>query len=206
MPCPLCGSKANSIPPEGYLHCQVCDMRFLEPARRLSRDEERERYELHENETHDEGYRNFLAPLRDAILERVPKGSHGLDFGCGPDSYLARMLEDEELRIDRYDPFFAPNTSLLERKYDFVYASEVLEHLYDPVREIERLRDLIRPGGYLFAMTAFTSETLDFPNWYYRRDPTHVVFYSPRTFAWIRDRFGFRQLDLETGRVAILRR
>jgi hypothetical protein len=30
-----------------------------------------------------------------------------------------------------------------------------------------------------------------FLQWRYRRDPTHVSFYSPATFAWIASHFGF---------------
>ena len=34
-------------------------------------------------------------------------------------------------------------------------------------------------------MTTFLPEDKQFENWYYRRDPTHVVFYNRKTFHHI---------------------
>jgi hypothetical protein len=34
-------------------------------------------------------------------------------------------------------------------------------------------------------MTSFLPNELSFEDWYYRRDPTHVVFYSQKTFKVI---------------------
>ncbi len=34
-------------------------------------------------------------------------------------------------------------------------------------------------------MTSFMTEDYLFKNWYYRRDPTHVVFYKKNTFKII---------------------
>ena len=36
-------------------------------------------------------------------------------------------------------------------------------------------------------MTSFMTEDYLFKNWYYRRDPTHVVFYKKITFKVIAD-------------------
>ena len=34
-------------------------------------------------------------------------------------------------------------------------------------------------------MTTFIPDNEKFENWYYRRDPTHVVFYNKKTFDFI---------------------
>jgi hypothetical protein len=57
---------------------------------------------------------------------------------------------------------------------------------------------MLEENGILAIMTSFLSNIEDFENWYYRRDPTHVVFYSQETFKviarqrkwkyWIEDR------------------
>jgi hypothetical protein len=57
---------------------------------------------------------------------------------------------------------------------------------------------MLEDNGILAIMTSFLSNIEDFENWYYRRDPTHVVFYSQETFKviarqrkwkyWIEDR------------------
>lgn len=53
---------------------------------------------------------------------------------------------------------------------------------------------MLNPGGYLGIMTRFypeihgVPEAETFANWYYHRDDTHIVFYSPDTFQWIADK------------------
>ena len=39
--------------------------------------------------------------------------------------------------------------------------------------------------GFLGVMTKFLSDEKDFGQWYYRKDPTHVAFYKPKTFEVI---------------------
>jgi hypothetical protein len=40
-------------------------------------------------------------------------------------------------------------------------------------------------GGWLGIMTSFLTTDDAFESWYYRRDPTHVTFYSEKTFEVI---------------------
>src|SRR5665213_415801 len=100
--CPLCADP-NSIrlPVSGeYYHCQVCDLRFLEPAHRLAPDEERARYETHNNDVDDPAYQKFLAPLFDAVKNKIRPGSSGLDFGAGPGPALAQMFTRNGFTMD----------------------------------------------------------------------------------------------------------
>jgi hypothetical protein len=41
---------------------------------------------------------------------------------------------------------------------------------------------MLRPGGILAVMTSLWNERTDFASWYYRLDPTHVVFFHEETF------------------------
>ncbi len=194
--CPLCRSAAcgelASLPLDGfpdpacrYFRCLNCDLTFLDPARRLEPKEERARYELHENRVDDRGYQAFLQPAVDAIRQRVPVGGRGLDFGAGPGPAAAAMLAECGFEVVLYDPFFHPAPQVLEHQYDFVLTTEVAEHFRDPAAEFARLRKLLLPDAILVVMTAVLTPEIDFASWYYRRDPTHVVFYSARTVAWI---------------------
>jgi SAM-dependent methyltransferase len=81
-----------------------------------------------------------------------------------------------------YDPFYAPDTNLLKYKYDFITCSETVEHFHDPAREFIHFDNMLKAGGLLAIMTNFQTGDDAFVNWYYRRDPTHVVFYRRRTF------------------------
>jgi hypothetical protein len=187
-----------------YHACARCDLRFLDAASHLSCDAERERYLLHRNDVRDPGYRGFVRPLFEAVAARVPAGSAGLDFGCGRASALGHMLGAAGYRMRAFDPHFAPDRASREQPCDFVVACEVIEHLRAPHEEVAALRALLSPGGWLGVMTLLHSPQVDFATWYYRRDPTHIAFYSAVTFDWIRERFGFRTLERAGERVVLL--
>jgi hypothetical protein len=190
--CPLCAAPA---PPEfalregrRYLRCSRCSLTFLDPAFRLGPAAERARYETHNNAPDDPGYRAFLARLAVPLLKRLSPGARGLDFGSGPGPTLSGMLSEAGFPTRIWDPFFAPDHSALEERYDFVTCSETAEHFHRPGDEFRRLDGLLRPGGWLGVMTGVLHPEQDFGTWWYVRDPTHVAFYAPATLQWIAER------------------
>ncbi|MEZ5569596.1 MAG: class I SAM-dependent methyltransferase [Halioglobus sp.] len=186
--CPLCiglelfdyGSDRR----RRYLQCLNCKLVFVPAAYHLSADEERAVYDLHENGEDDPGYRRFLSRFAQPLLARLPPAAQGLDFGCGPGPALARMLREAGCRVALYDPFYAPDARVLSRQYDFVAATEVVEHLYRPGHELARLWSLLKPGGWLACMTKLVRNRKAFERWHYRNDPTHVCFFSEATWRW----------------------
>ncbi len=154
-----------------------------------SADEERSIYLLHRNDADDVGYRKYLEPIAKALLARLRPGSHGLDYGCGPDSALAAMLREAGHHLALYDPLFYPDADALARQYDFITCSEVIEHFHRPFQEFAKLNAMLKSGGVLAIMTRFLTDSIDFQRWHYRRDPTHVVFYRELTLRKVADRF-----------------
>lgn len=195
---------ASQGQPDRYFHCMTCDLRFLNPSLRLPPDEEKARYLSHNNDVSDVRYQKFVEPLYLEIRNRAPENSQGLDFGAGTGPVLAHKLNQAGFRVSLYDPYFWPDKQALEHAYDFIVACEVIEHLYAPRVEFERLRDLLKPGGTLALMTTFYDDGIDFETWYYRRDPTHVAFYSNSTFHWIQRTLGFKTVELLNQRIAVL--
>lgn len=153
---------------------------------------ERAHYETHENDPADTGYRRFLDRLAAPLVERLEGGARGLDYGAGPGPTLSLMMAERGFPTSVYDPFFAPDNAVLDDTYDFVTCTETAEHFFDPGAEFERLGGLLRPGGWLGMMTQLLMPRRVFARWRYVRDPTHVVFYRPRTLGWIADHFGWR--------------
>lgn len=193
--CPLCGrlsAKHAEDPRRAFYQCSECALVFAEPASYLGPAAERAVYDQHENDPADARYRRFLDRLARPLLLRLSTGMHGLDYGCGPGPTLSVMLEEAGMEIALYDPYFAPGTGALERSYDFVTCSEVAEHFYEPGKEWARMAGLLRRGGWLGIMTRLVDSRRPFAQWYYKNDPTHVSFYSPRTFAWIGARHRLR--------------
>ncbi len=168
-----------------YLCCGGCGLVFVPPVFFLQREAERAIYDLHQNEIADAGYRTFLSRLTVPLLQRMAPGGHGLDFGCGPGPALAQLLlEGGAGQVALYDSFYAPDESVLNAQYDFICATEVVEHLHRPGRELDRLWSLLQPGGWLGIMTKLVRTRAAFANWHYKNDPTHVCFFSVETWQW----------------------
>lgn len=165
-----------------YYQCRVCSLVFVPPSQFPSKEDEKKRYDLHRNSPADPGYRDFLSRLFIPLEQRLAPGSRGLDFGSGPTPALSLMFREAGHSIALYDPFYEPVPAALEGQYDFITASEVLEHLHDPKKELDRLWTCLKQGGMLGIMTQFAVERDMFLQWYYKNDLTHVCFFSRPTF------------------------
>lgn len=104
---------------------------------------------------------------------------------------MAAILTAAGFPCESYDPLFKPDDDLLERRYDYVTCCEVVEHVYAPARLFATFTELLEPGGLLGVMTRFYPEDTPFGEWWYRRDPTHVCFYTPATMRWIAEKHGW---------------
>lgn len=187
--CPLCGEAEPRLYHEdkrrAYLQCPECALVFVPEYQHVSAKREKAEYDLHENAVDDEGYRRFLSRLFHPVLERVDVSSTGLDFGCGPAPALSVMLQEAGYRMAEYDLYYADNPDVFSEHYDFITATEVIEHLRNPYDELERLIGCLGPGGLLGVMTKLALNVSAFSRWHYKNDPTHIAFYSPNTFSWI---------------------
>ena len=207
-PCPLCAA-GNAVAyhrdrRRPYWRCQTCALVFVPPAAWVDAAAEKARYDQHQNDPADPRYRRFLSRLADPLIARVPAGSVGLDFGSGPGPALGPMLAEAGLHVHAYDPFYAPDPTVWRRRYDFITASEVIEHLRNPRSELDRLFTALAPGGCLAVMTRWVGDHGAFINSRYIRDPTHICFYSARTCRWIARRWG-ASLELPRPDVALFR-
>ncbi len=187
MHCPLCagpGSDFHRDRRRAYLRCGRCLLVWVPAEFLLLPEQEKAEYDLHRNRPDDPAYRGFLGRLATPLLQRLAPGSSGLEFGCGPGPALAAMLREAGHRLTLYDPFYFPDPGALEDCYDFITATEVVEHLHRPGAELQRLWTLLRPGGTLGIMTKLVRDREAFTTWHYKNDPTHVCFFSRDTWNW----------------------
>ena len=187
--CPLCSdnniSHYHSDSQRAYQQCEVCQLVFVAQQYQLSTAEEKAVYDLHQNRPDDLGYRRFLDRLATPLLGALSVPSDGLDFGCGPGPTLSLMLEEPGHQVALFDPFYANNPALLNRNYDFITATEVVEHLSRPGFELDRLWRLLKPDGLLGIMTKQVIDRTSFATWHYKNDPTHISFFSQATFSYL---------------------
>lgn len=201
--CPLCGHASprrilsaaeDRLEKRSYSECPSCLLVFVHPEYRLKPEDEKKRYDLHRNDPADERYVRFLSRVAEPLASRLPPGSQGLDYGCGPGPALSRILSRRGFQTEDYDPFYFPDESLLKRRYDFITCTETAEHFYFPGAEFQKLAGLLNPGGCLAVMTEFLQKPETFFTWYYRRDPAHVCFYRAETFLFLARRHAWEVL------------
>ncbi|CAH0542041.1 class I SAM-dependent methyltransferase [Vibrio marisflavi] len=190
--CPLCQSEDtrhyHTDKRRDYFQCSDCQLVFVDPAQRLDEQREKAQYDLHENNSGDEGYRKFLSRLAAPLLKKLPPKSLGLDFGCGPGPTLSLMLSEAGHSVELYDIYFYPDTGVLQKQYDFITSTEVIEHLYQPGLVWRQWLNSLQPGGWLGLMTKLVIDVEAFSNWHYKNDPTHVIFFSRQTFEFLAKR------------------
>lgn len=207
--CPLCFNTRSLKKIEGpdsrsYRACNNCMLIFAESHFLPSEESERKRYLTHDNSIHNKGYVKFLNQAIEPALPYLNKNMHGLDFGCGPVPVLSAILKQKGFSSDYYDPIFFPE--IHEQEYDYIFATESFEHFFQPPKEINMIRNLLKPGGLLIVMTEKWKSHEAFANWYYATDFTHVVFYHEKTLEFIALHFGFKLQKSDNDRVDLLQK
>jgi len=205
--CVLCGGNLVSYTQDrlrSYLQCTLCSLVQVPEHQRLSSSEEKIEYDKHENNPEDLGYRVFLSRMLDPMLEALAGRDKacisGLDFGSGPEPVLQCMFSEEGVKQDIYDVYYAPNLVCFDEgiEYDFITATEVVEHLYEPSFELQRLWSHLAPEGVLGIMTKRVISLEAFESWHYKNDPTHVCFFSIETFEFLAEKWNAELTTVST--------
>jgi 2-polyprenyl-3-methyl-5-hydroxy-6-metoxy-1,4-benzoquinol methylase len=166
-----------------YFYCKSCEYIFKSPKCYQSIEEQKKRYDLHENNEANAGYRAYFQRFLDFILPLTGTPKNALDFGCGSSTLLAKMLGENGIACDVYDPLYHPDTLCDSKKYELLVSTEVFEHLHQPKEVFESLVNRLEEGGFLAIQTQFhPNDTASFKKWYYHQDPTHIVFFRAKTF------------------------
>lgn len=220
MICPFCDRQdsvlfvtaeqkfCGRIYPREYWKCTHCGYVYLHPDQRLNFAEEKLRYDRHQNDPTDKRYLRYLNHLWQPLenfLDFSDKTIRGLDFGCGPTKGLQVLVDNlsEKVQVDSYDPIYYPTQ--LDKEYDFLFLSEVVEHFYHPQEVFGDLLQRLLPRGLVAISTEVNEYTAEeFIHWKYRHDMTHVGFWSPGTIDYFCKRY---ELDIlhRSGRCLVLR-
>lgn len=166
------------------------------------------------------------------MLQQIPAGQSILDVGAGECIYKkycdhldylaqdlahydgkgnAKGLQTKTWNFNRLD-FVCDLYDIPEdRQYDAVLCTEVLEHVVDPVRAIEKMAGLVKPGGQLLIASPFCSLTHFAPYHY-------ATGFSEYFYRYHLERLGYRMdvvepnggyfdfIDQELGRITKIQR
>jgi SAM-dependent methyltransferase len=122
---------------------------------------------------HQRWFENPNVGLFAAIASTFPTGASVLDAGCGRGDFLRYVRSIRpDLTLTGID--LSPNNDVLgirflrgdflqisiDRRFDAVVSLQVIEHVPDIRRFVERLRDLTRPGGTVTVSTVNESSLM----------------------------------------------
>jgi hypothetical protein len=197
--CPLCqgpGTVFYQFKQRLYHQCSNCSGIFVDQDLKPDRATEKRRYEEHNNDVGNPKFQQFVSPITNAIIKAHTKNEEGLDFGAGTGPVISKVLKDNHFSIVQYDPLFHNFPELLNDSYDYIACCEVIEHFHHPKQEFSLLKKLLKKDALLYCMTDLYDESIDFHQWYYKNDLTHVFIYQANTIHWIQKEIGFSNVKI----------
>jgi SAM-dependent methyltransferase len=209
--CIICHSPTNEVVDQQlkltFYHCPNCEFIYQDPTSHVDKNLEKSQYDHHQNSFQNQGYVDYLKNFLDEEVLPVKDTGIALDFGSGPGPVLYELMKGHFTEVRHYDPFYHPDESYIDVKFDVITSTEVVEHFSDPLKEFSHLKELLKDEGYLFIMTNFRTMDLDeFLTWWYRRDSTHISFYHLKTFEEICSKTGLKIVSHNKKNVIILKR
>lgn len=211
MFCKICNTLTEAISDislkKTYHFCHTCDAIALDSSDYLLPAKEHALYNNHHNSLENEGYVAMFENFLDFFWDNLTCKEESLDFGSGPTPVLSYLLERRGVRVDCYDKFYQPKPCYENKLYDFITSTEVFEHLENPLETLQLLSSHLKPHGTLALMTLFHSnDKAHFLQWWYRRDPTHIIFYTPKTLEMMAEKCGLCVLKTDNKRIMILKK
>ncbi|MCK4588327.1 class I SAM-dependent methyltransferase [Candidatus Woesebacteria bacterium] len=161
--------------------------------------------------------RTFFDRLR-KIEKRFGKKGKLLDVGCALGDCLIEAEKlgwknAEGLEISNYACKYAKRRGVKIKKdylkrgmykkntFDVVTYQDVIEHISNPVYELKKVYEILKPGGIIFIVTpdvgGLWSKMLG-SLWYHYKPEEHVVYFSKRTIKIALEKVGF--VNIKTGR------
>ncbi|HIO95879.1 MAG TPA: class I SAM-dependent methyltransferase [Campylobacterales bacterium] len=210
--CKICYDKTKTIRDKKksfiYYRCLSCGFVYLDDTQMVDSVNEKKQYELHNNSFESLGYvKMFEDFIEEAIAPYKQNIKTALDFGCGPGPVLAELLRRKGVEVDQYDLYFSPKKVYEGKKYDLITSTEVFEHLQKPIEVLEILVKHINDNGYIILMTKFPpKDDITFLNWWYRRDVTHISFFTPKSFEIMAEKVGLKMIKTINDNIVVLQK
>lgn len=225
--CPVCEHtfSENVFAVNGFniVQCKSCTTQFVCPM--PSEDDLRVHYEdpaYFRGEGH-QGYANY-GDMRKALVPHFRRrlaaitryqSTRGrlLDLGCAAGYFLevaksdgwqisgVELSNEMALGASRLLGITVANSldTVSERDFDAITLWEVIEHLPDPVVELRKLYDLLRPGGLLMLSTPNVGHWLAVRErelWHAYCPPSHLVYFTRRTLTDLLATVGFERIEV----------
>ena len=178
-----------------YYRCTNCGFISLENSHMINMVDEKKHYEKHENSLESVGYVKMFEDFIAKSILPLNNINTVLDFGCGYEPVLSHLLMKKGMSVDIYDFYFYPTKVYENKEYELIVSTEVFEHLKKPIEVLTTLTKHTKKDGYITLMTKFPpSNDEEFLRWWYRRDMTHISFFTPKSFEIMAQKVGLKLL------------
>jgi len=227
--CAICGKDKTKllyvVDSFHIVRCSNCGLIYVNP--RLSSDELKRIYDS--QDYYRSGYPNYLSKKKfifwesKKILEKIErlrkqKGERILDIGCSFGFFLdsARELgwDTYGVEISKYASDFARkelhlnvttgtinDLSYSNNSFDVITMWDVIEHLYNPVSSLKKIRDLLKPDGILALATPNIGSPLSRltkERWEQIKPTYHLYYFSPATLTKLLEKSRLSMVKLST--------
>lgn len=191
-----------------YYRCEHCEFLFMDSEAIVSFEEERAIYDTHENSIENQGYVDMFKNFLDKCVLPFKQTGSLLDFGSGPEPVLIQVINrDYNFETQHYDLHYAPDKVYEGQMYDVIVSTEVVEHISDPLPVFELLTSHLKPNGIFAFMTLYhLNDDLHFSDWWYRRDETHISFFTLKTLEVIAAKCGCEVIYTDNKRLTTFRK
>lgn len=217
--CFVCGSASTSslISVNGYrvARCQGCGFVFVNP-RPTPQSVARLYSEPGQNPYAREGHEplEYESPTLFRIIREIQRYARGgklLEVGCGRGDLL-RLAQGRGFSVTGCDFFGGQKPQLTgavfcdgalsevdlpDDTFDVAVSRNTLEHVFDPRRELEEIRRVLKPGGYLYLKVPNVQFEygpgcrLLFQREHVLEPPFHLSHFSPRSLRHVLGETGF---------------
>lgn len=166
-----------------------------------------------------ERYRQLLAEW-----EPFRKTNKILDIGCGTGFFLDVAKEmgwevygteftDDAVNICKNKGINMQTGRLNAgwynpEQFDVITSFEVMEHIYNPIEEVQNIHHILRKGGLFY----LTTPNFNAVERYMLKDnynvityPEHLCYYTPKTLNYLFTRNGFRKMRVMTTGISFTR-
>jgi 2-polyprenyl-3-methyl-5-hydroxy-6-metoxy-1,4-benzoquinol methylase len=223
--CPLCHSGSHSraygFPPFAVTRCRDCDFYYLSP--RLVESQMLRAYGDAYFEGEGQGYvdysvqeqslRKTFRRLLKEMRKRGLAGGRLLEIGCGYGYFLDEARDHFKLRVgtdysrraleearSRADRVYEGGVEALpeDERFDCIVATQVIEHIYEPLSFLEKLRGRLFDGGSLVMaapdMGSFWRRLMG-RRWPSFKIPEHVQYFDRSSLSTLMQQAGLREVQ-----------
>jgi len=135
--------------------------------------------------------------LGDCLLEAKKLGWQQAE-GLDPSDYACKTAAKRGLKVKQGT---LETLKLKANSFDIILSQDEIEHVTDPVAELRRMYDVLKPGGMLFLVTpdiqGWWSKLLG-KWWYHYKPGEHVVYFSQETIKKCLKKAGFKNIETKS--------